>query len=48
MLLDSGWSNEDLLSLINNEDKLLPKISEAVDVLERARMPDPLTEVNAH
>jgi len=36
MLLDSGWSNEELLALVKDEEKLLPKISEAVDVLERA------------
>jgi polyadenylate-binding protein len=38
MLLDSQWSNEDLLSLINDEEKLLPKIKEAVDVLESANV----------
>jgi len=36
MLLDSGWSNEELLALVKDEEKLLPKIGEAVDVLERA------------
>jgi len=36
MLLDSGWSNEELLALVKDEEKLLPKIAEAVDVLERA------------
>lgn len=46
MLLDSGWSNEDLLALIKDEEKLLPKIAEAVEVLERARVPDP-AEANA-
>jgi len=38
MLLDSGWSNEELLSLIKDEDKLFPKIQEAVEVLERANI----------
>jgi len=36
MLLDSGWSNEELLALVKDEEKLIPKIAEAVDVLERA------------
>jgi len=44
MLLDSGWSNEELLSLIKEEDKLLPKIAEAVDVLERANVIAPGAE----
>jgi polyadenylate-binding protein len=38
MLLDSGWSNDELLSLIKEEEKLMPKIAEAVEVLERANV----------
>jgi polyadenylate-binding protein len=41
MLLDSGWSNEELLALITDEEKLVPKIKEAVDVLERANVLHP-------
>jgi len=38
MLLDSGWSNEELLALIKDEEKLMPKIQEAVDVLHSANV----------
>jgi polyadenylate-binding protein len=38
MLLDSQWSTEELLSLIQDEEKLFPKIKEAVEVLERANV----------
>jgi len=38
MLLDSGYSNEDLLALIKEEDKLHIKIEEAVEVLQRANV----------
>jgi len=41
MLLDSGWSNEELLALVKDEEKLHPKIAEAVDVLERANVMSP-------
>jgi polyadenylate-binding protein len=41
MLLDSGWSNDELLALIKDEDKLLPKIQEAVDVLASANVLPP-------
>jgi polyadenylate-binding protein len=34
MLLESGWSKEDLLSLLESEEKLHQKIQEAVSVLE--------------
>jgi len=34
MLLDSGWSIEELLSLINDDEKLSVKIEEAVGVLK--------------
>jgi polyadenylate-binding protein len=37
MLLDSGWNNEELLSLIDNEDRLKSKIDEAMHVLQRAQ-----------
>jgi len=37
MLLDSGWSIEELFSLLNDEDKLNQKIEEAVNVLKRAQ-----------
>jgi len=33
MLLDSGWSLEELLSLLESEDKLNAKIEEALVVL---------------
>jgi len=36
MFLDSGWSIEELLSLLSNEAKLSEKIEEAVAVLEKA------------
>lgn len=38
MLLDSGYSNEDLLALIKDEEKLHVKIEEAVEVLQRANV----------
>jgi len=37
MLLDSGWSIEELFSLLNDEEKLSVKIEEAVSVLNRAQ-----------
>jgi len=36
MFLDSGWSIEELLSLLSNEAKLTEKIEEALTVLEKA------------
>jgi len=36
MLLDSGWSTEDLLILLQSEEKLMQKIEEAVTVLENS------------
>jgi len=36
MFLDSGWSIEELLSLIHDEQKLQQKIENALDVLARA------------
>jgi len=36
MFLDSGWSIEELLSLLSNEAKLNEKIEEAMGVLEKA------------
>jgi len=38
MLLDSGYTHDDLLSLIKEEDKLQTKIEEAVEVLHRANV----------
>lgn len=40
MLLDSGWSIEELFSLLNDEEKLSVKIEEAVSVLNRAQQQD--------
>jgi len=37
MLLDSGWSIEELFSLLGDEEKLNQKIEEAVGVLKRAQ-----------
>jgi len=37
MFLDSGWSNEELLSLIHDENKLQQKIQNAIEVLQRAQ-----------
>jgi len=37
MFLDSGWSIEELLSLLSNEAKLHERIEEAVNVLEKAQ-----------
>jgi polyadenylate-binding protein len=37
MFLDSGWSTEELLSLIHDEHKLQQKISNAIEVLHRAQ-----------
>jgi polyadenylate-binding protein len=37
MFLDSGWSNEELLSLIHDETKLQQKIDDAIGVLQRAQ-----------
>lgn len=36
MFLDSGWPVEELLALTTSEEKLNAKITEAVEVLERA------------
>jgi len=47
MLLDSGWSVEDLLSLVHEEDKLNAKIEEAVSVLDRAGQVQPGQEGQA-
>jgi len=38
MLLDSGYTNEDLLALIKDEEKLHTKIEEAVEVLHHANV----------
>jgi len=37
MFLDSGWSTEELLSLIHDEHKLQQKINHAIEVLHRAQ-----------
>jgi polyadenylate-binding protein len=37
MLLDSGWSIEELFGLIGDDDRLATKIEEAVQVLQRAQ-----------
>jgi polyadenylate-binding protein len=37
MFLDSGWTTEELLSLIHDENKLQQKISNAIEVLHRAQ-----------
>jgi polyadenylate-binding protein len=37
MFLDSGWSTEELLSLIHDEQKLQQKIANAIEVLHRAQ-----------
>jgi polyadenylate-binding protein len=36
MLLDSGWSIEDLLALLESDEKLMLKIEEAISVLENS------------
>jgi len=36
MFLDSGWSIEELLSMLHDENKLLTKVENALDVLARA------------
>lgn len=36
MFLDSGWTTEELLSLIHDEQKLRQKIDNAIEVLQRA------------
>jgi polyadenylate-binding protein len=41
MLLDSGYTHEDLLALIKDEEKLHTKIEEAVEVLHRAAVLPP-------
>jgi len=49
MLLDSGWSIEDLFSLLTDEAKLNAKIDEAIRVLQRAASntkPEEPTEVS--
>jgi polyadenylate-binding protein len=40
MFLDSGWTTEELLSLIHDEHKLQQKISNAIEVLHRAQTTD--------
>lgn len=40
MFLDSGWTTEELLSLIHDEHKLQQKISNAIEVLQRAQTRD--------
>jgi len=42
MLLDSGWSIEELFSILSDEDRLNQKIEEAVNVLKRAQQEIPL------
>jgi polyadenylate-binding protein len=37
MFLDSGWTTEELLSLIHDENKLQQKINNAIEVLQRAQ-----------
>jgi len=37
MFLDSGWTTEELLSLIHDEHKLQQKIANAIEVLHRAQ-----------
>jgi len=37
MFLDSGWTTEELLSLIHDENKLQQKIANAIEVLHRAQ-----------
>jgi len=37
MFLDSGWTTEELLSLIHDDFKLQQKISNAIEVLQRAQ-----------
>lgn len=37
MFLDSGWTTEELLSLIHDEHKLQQKIANAIEVLQRAQ-----------
>jgi len=37
MFLDSGWSTEELLSLIHDDNKLQQKIQNAIEVLQRAQ-----------
>jgi len=43
MLLDSGWSIDELFGLLGDEEKLNGKIEEAVVVLKRAQESDPHT-----
>jgi len=45
MLLDSGYTHEDLLALIKDEEKLHTKIEEAVEVLHRAAAALPTEQV---
>jgi len=37
MFLDSGWTTEELLSLVHDENKLQQKIANAIEVLQRAQ-----------
>jgi len=41
MFLDSGWSIEELFSLLTDEAKLAEKIDDAVSVLETAQLAEP-------
>jgi len=41
MFLDSGWSTDELLSLIHDENKLQQKINNAIEVLQRAQTREP-------
>jgi len=38
MFLDSGWTIEELLSLVHDENKLQQKIANAIEVLHRAQV----------
>lgn len=42
MFLDSGWTIEELFSLLHNESKLNEKVEQAVTVLQRVQPPDQL------
>jgi polyadenylate-binding protein len=44
MFLDSGWSIEELLSLVHDEQKLQQKIENALDVLARAGQQQPVEQ----
>jgi len=44
MLLDSGWSIEELFGLLSDEEKLKGKIDEAFQVLQRAQQEAEVTQ----